>query len=76
MPEEETGSHVTGIDPLLPASAERVDASAVHNRIRSRWDDLPAASLRVATVVLGDPRLVLELGVNELAERAGPHPPR
>jgi len=51
--------------------AERVDASAVHNRIRSRWDDLPAASQRVASVVLEDPRVVLDLGVNELAERAG-----
>jgi DNA-binding MurR/RpiR family transcriptional regulator len=74
VPDEETGSHVTGTDAVHEASAEHVDASAVHNRIRSRWDDLPAASQRVATVVLEDPRVVLDLGVNELADRAGTSP--
>ncbi|MHB1007699.1 MAG: MurR/RpiR family transcriptional regulator, partial [Propionibacteriaceae bacterium] len=56
----------------VETSAER--ASTVHNRIRSRWDDLPPASLRVATVVLAGPRVVLEFGVNELAQRAGTSP--
>lgn len=70
-PREETGSHVAGTEAVPEVPAERVDASAVHNRIRSRWDDLPAASQRVASVVLEDPRVVLDLGVNELAERAG-----
>jgi DNA-binding MurR/RpiR family transcriptional regulator len=62
---------VAGTEAVPEVPAERVDASAVHNRIRSRWDDLPAASQRVASVVLEDPRVVLDLGVNELAERAG-----
>src|ERR1700712_4849579 len=46
-------------------------ATAVHNRIRARWPELPAATLRVAQVVLDDPRLVLDLPINQLAERAG-----
>src|SRR6195952_2685395 len=46
-------------------------ATAVHNRIRARWPELPAATLLGAKVVLDDPRLVLELPINELAERAG-----
>ncbi|HEY8320094.1 MAG TPA: MurR/RpiR family transcriptional regulator [Amnibacterium sp.] len=62
---------MAGTEAVPEVPAERVDASAVHNRIRSRWDDLPAASQRVASVVLEDPRVVLDLGVNELAERAG-----
>jgi DNA-binding MurR/RpiR family transcriptional regulator len=56
--------------PLVPVDDD-APASAVHNRIRARWDDLPAATLRVAQVVLDDPRLVLDLPINELAERAG-----
>src|SRR3954466_12607447 len=62
---------MAGTEAVPEVPADRVDASAVHNRIRSRWDDLPAASQRVASVVLEDPRVVLDLGVNELAERAG-----
>lgn len=46
-------------------------ATAVQNRIRARWLELPAATLRVAQVVLDDPRLVVDLPINELAERAG-----
>ncbi len=49
-------------------------ATAVHNRIRARWPELPAATLRVAQVVLEDLTLVLELPINELAERAGTSP--
>ncbi|MGN6446273.1 MurR/RpiR family transcriptional regulator [Amnibacterium sp.] len=49
-------------------------ATAVGNRIRARWDELPAATLRVAQVVLDEPRLVLELRIDELAERAGTSP--
>src|SRR3954451_15795379 len=49
-------------------------ATAVHNRIRARWPELPAATLRVAQVVLEDPRVVLDLPINELAERAGTSP--
>jgi DNA-binding MurR/RpiR family transcriptional regulator len=55
-------------------TSDDVDASAVHNRIRSRWDDLPAATLRVARVVLDDPRIVLDLPISELAARAGTSP--
>jgi DNA-binding MurR/RpiR family transcriptional regulator len=51
-----------------------VTATAVRNRIRARWSELPAATLRVAQVVLDDPRLVLELRIDELAERAGTSP--
>jgi DNA-binding MurR/RpiR family transcriptional regulator len=65
---------MAGTDPVPEAPADRVDASAVHNRIRSRWDELPAATLRVARVVLEDPRVVLDLPINELAERAGTSP--
>ena len=53
------------------ASDERVHATAVHNRILARWDDLPEATLRVARVVLEDPRLVVDLSIGELADRAG-----
>jgi DNA-binding MurR/RpiR family transcriptional regulator len=49
-------------------------ATAVQNRIRARWTELPAATLRVAQVVLDDPRLVLDLRIDELAERAGTSP--
>ncbi|MBW4042355.1 MAG: MurR/RpiR family transcriptional regulator [Acidobacteria bacterium] len=49
-------------------------ATAVRNRIRARWTELPAATLRVAQVVLDDPRLVLDLRIDELAERAGTSP--
>lgn len=49
-------------------------ATAVQNRIRARWTELPAATLRVAQVVLDDPRLVLDLRIDELADRAGTSP--
>ncbi|MFD1722073.1 MurR/RpiR family transcriptional regulator [Amnibacterium endophyticum] len=49
----------------------KIDASAVQSRIRARWADLPAATLRVAQVVLDDPQAVLDLPIAELAERAG-----
>lgn len=52
-------------------AAARTDASGVQSRIRARWDDLPAATLRVAQVVLDDPQAVLDLPIAELAERAG-----
>ncbi|MGN6744358.1 MAG: MurR/RpiR family transcriptional regulator [Amnibacterium sp.] len=63
-------------DTDAPHDAPRGDAaaSAVHNRIRSRWNDLPAATLRVAQVVLEDPTIVLDLPINELAARAGTSP--
>jgi DNA-binding MurR/RpiR family transcriptional regulator len=51
-----------------------VPATAVQNRIRARWAELPAATLRVAQVVLDDPRLVVDLRIDELAERAGTSP--
>ena len=51
------------------ASDERVHATAVHNRILARWDDLPEATLRVARVVLEDPRLVVEIGRASCRER-------
>src|SRR4051795_12842286 len=65
---------MAGADPVPGTPADHVDASAVHNRIRSRWDDLPPATLRVAQVVLDDPRVVLDLPINELAERASTSP--
>lgn len=46
-------------------------ATAVQNRIRARWTELPAATLRVAQVVLDDPRQVLDLRIDELAALAG-----
>ncbi|WP_375387994.1 MurR/RpiR family transcriptional regulator [uncultured Amnibacterium sp.] len=49
---------------------ERGHATAVRNRILARWDDLPEATLRVARVVLDDPRLVVDLSIGELADRA------
>ena len=58
------------VDDGIDAAA-RIDASPVHNRIRARWSELPAGALRVAQVVLDEPRLVLELPIVELAERAG-----
>lgn len=57
-----------------PVVAVAAGASAVHNRIRARRSELPAAMLRVADVVLGDPRLVLDLAINDLAERAAASP--
>jgi DNA-binding MurR/RpiR family transcriptional regulator len=65
---------MTGTDPLHADVENDAPASAVHNRIRARWLELPAATLRVAQVVLDDPRLVLDLPINELAERAGTSP--
>jgi DNA-binding MurR/RpiR family transcriptional regulator len=62
---------MAGSDPLQGAVADHAAASAVHNRIRARWPELPAATLRVAQVVLDDPRLVLDLAIGDLAERAG-----
>jgi DNA-binding MurR/RpiR family transcriptional regulator len=62
---------MTGTDPLHVEVDDDAPATAVHNRIRARWPELPAATLRVAQVVLDDPRLVLDLPINELAERAG-----
>ena len=56
-----------GVDDDAPATE-------VHNRIRARWPELPAATLRVAAVVLEDLRLVLDLPINELAERASTSP--
>lgn len=53
---------------------EQVGATAVQNRIHARWGDLPAAMQRVGRVVLDDPRLVLELPIAELAERATTSP--
>jgi DNA-binding MurR/RpiR family transcriptional regulator len=65
---------MNGTDPLHHAGDDAAPATAVQNRIRARWADLPAATLRVAQVVLDDPRLVLDLPINELAERAGTSP--
>lgn len=65
---------MTGTDAPPLAVADDAPATAVHNRIRARWPELPAATLRVAQVVLEDPTLVLELPINELAERAGTSP--
>src|ERR1700712_5796043 len=65
---------MTGTDPLHVEVDDDAPASAVHNRIRARWPELPAATLRVAQVVLDDPRLVLDLRIDELAERAGTSP--
>jgi DNA-binding MurR/RpiR family transcriptional regulator len=62
---------MAGPDPQLDGAVVHAQATAVQNRIRARWAELPAATLRVAQVVLDDPRLVLELPINELAERAG-----
>jgi DNA-binding MurR/RpiR family transcriptional regulator len=62
---------MVGTDPLHVEADDDAPASAVHNRIRARWPELPAATLRVAQVVLDDPRVVLDLPINELAERAG-----
>src|SRR4051794_15636355 len=64
------------VDADFPALEVDHDApaTAVHNRIRARWPELPAATLRVAQVVLDDPRVVLDLPINELAERAGTSP--
>ncbi|GAA2753621.1 MurR/RpiR family transcriptional regulator [Amnibacterium kyonggiense] len=59
--------------PVMPVDDD-APATAVRNRIRARWDDLPAATLRVAQVVLDDPRLVLDLRIDELSERAGASP--
>lgn len=59
---------------LYAAAGDRAEATAVHNRIRARWDDLPAATLKVAAVVLDDPRLVLDLPIGDLAARAGASP--
>lgn len=56
------------------ALVDGAPATAVQNRIHARWTELPAATLRVAQVVLDDPRLVLDLPINELAERAGTSP--
>lgn len=58
-------------DPRHAPVAERAPATAVQNRIRARIDDLPAATQRVARVVLDDPRVVVDLLIGELAERAG-----
>ena len=65
---------MTGAGPSSLEVDDSAPATAVHNRIRARWADLPAATLRVAQVVLDDPRLVLDLPINELAERAGTSP--
>jgi DNA-binding MurR/RpiR family transcriptional regulator len=62
---------MAGSDAVQGEVADHAHASAVHNRIRARWSELPAATLRVAQVVLEDPRLVLDLRIDELAERAG-----
>lgn len=59
--------------PVMPVDDD-APATAVQNRIRARWTDLPAATLRVAQVVLDDPRLVLDLRIDELADRAGTSP--
>lgn len=61
-------------DALQVAGEEPVGATALHNRISARWSDLPAAMLRVAQVVLDEPWLVLELPINDLAERAATSP--
>lgn len=58
-------------DPLRIAVDDHALAIAVQNRIRARMDELPAATQRVARVVLADPRLVVDLLIGELAERAG-----
>ena len=65
---------MTGTDPRQREEPGDAPATAVQNRIRARWSDLAAATLRVAQVVLDDPRLVLDLPINELAERAGTSP--
>ena len=62
---------MTGTVPPHVEVDDDAPATAVQNRIRARWSELPAATLRVAQVVLDDPRLVLDLPINELAERAG-----
>ena len=62
---------MTGTVPPHVEVDDDAPATAVQNRIRARWAELPAATLRVAQVVLDDPRLVLDLPINELAERAG-----
>lgn len=62
------------VDPAPLEVRGDAPTNAVSNRIRARWPELPAATLRVAQVVLEDPTLVLELPINELAERAGTSP--
>lgn len=62
---------MTGTVPPHVEVDDDAPATAVQNRIRARWAELPAATLRVAQVVLDEPRLVLDLPINELAERAG-----
>jgi DNA-binding MurR/RpiR family transcriptional regulator len=69
--EEETGFHMSGSVPQESEVAMPSHATAVQNRIRAKWADLPEATLRVAQVVLEQPRLVVELPIGDLAERAG-----
>lgn len=66
--------HVSDPEPAAAESDDRAPATAVQNRIRAKWQDLPEATLRVAQVVLDNPRLVIELPIGDLAERAGTSP--